>query len=456
MKKKLLMLILSGLFLSNAQDAVHTKNHEENRIVKHAVKPIRPDYRQVNYDPAKITLYTLEDPLTFLSGKKVTSPEQWPARCKEILDIFAKEMYGQEPPRPECVKIELIEEKEGALAGFAVRSQYRMWFKADKSGPCLDFLVLRPRFGPKKARPVLFLNYGGNHRLIPDKEVIIPEGMWTHSADRKIKTERGVQCDPNAKTVLPIGMLLSNGFAVISCCYCQVSPDPLHDEKEERYRQEPFAYTKIFELWGPRDESRTDNITSLGAWAWALSRGLDLAETIPELDAENSIVTGYSRLGKAALLAAARDERFAVCVPVQCGGGGATLAKRDFGENISTEIRMFRHWYCKAYDKYAADPAKLLTFDQHLLLAAVAPRKLLIAGFDNPWFDTEGEYLACKAASPAWELHGKAPFPDVPFPADFDTSAIGPSLGYYRRSQEHGIADFDWLMLMRFANDQRR
>jgi len=116
---------------------------------------------------------------------------------------------------------------------------------------------------------------------------------------------------------------------------------------------------------------------------------------------KNSIVTGCSRLGKAALLAAARDERFAVCVPVQCGGGGATLAKRDFGENISTEIRMFRHWYCKAYDKYAVNPAKLLTFDQHLLLAAVAPRKLLIAGFDNPWFDTEGEYLACKAASPA-------------------------------------------------------
>ncbi|MBO5959564.1 MAG: hypothetical protein J6Q65_05530, partial [Lentisphaeria bacterium] len=151
--------------------------------MKYAIKSIRPKYRAVNYDPKKIAPYTLEDPLTFLSGKKVTSPEQWSARRKEILDIFAKEMYGQEPPRPECVKIELVEEKAGALAGFAVRSQYRMWFKKDKSGSCLDFLVLRPRFGTKKARPVLFLNYGGNHRLIPDKEVIIPEGMWTHSPD---------------------------------------------------------------------------------------------------------------------------------------------------------------------------------------------------------------------------------------------------------------------------------
>ena len=421
--------------------------------MKDKAEPIRPNYHEVNYDPKIIAPYTLEDPLTFLSGRKVSSPGQWPARRREILDIFAREMFGKEPPAPECVKIELIEEKEGALAGFAVRSQYRMWFKPDKSGPCLDFLVLRPRYCTGKARPVIFLNYDGNHELIPDKEVIIPEGMWSHyMEDHQVSKKRGTQCDPNQDSVLPVGMLLNSGFAVISCCYCQVSPDPLHTEKDARFRQDPFAYTKIFELWGKQDESRTDNTTALGAWAWALSRGLDLAETIPQLDAKRSIVTGYSRLGKAALLAAARDERFAVCVPVQCGGGGAALAKRDFGENISTEIRMFRHWYCKAYDKYAADPAKLLTFDQHLLLAAVAPRKLLIAGFDNPWFDTEGEYLACKAASSAWKICGKAPFPEVPFPGDFDTSAIGQDLGYYRRSEGHGIAYFDWLQLIRFAN----
>ena len=418
------------------------------------VEPIRPNYNEPNFDPAQIAPYTLEDPLTFLSGEKVTSPEQWEIRRKEILEIFAKEMFGKEPPAPECIKIELIEEKDGALAGFAVRSQYRMWFKPDKSGPCLDFLVLRPRFYTKKARPVIFLNYDGNHELIPDEEVIIPEGMWSHfTEDHQIPKRRGFQCDPNQDSVLPIGMLLNSGFAVISCCYCQISPDPLCTESDARFRQEPFAYTKIFELWGKRDETQTDNITALGAWAWALSRGLDLAYNIPQLDAEHSIVTGYSRLGKAALLAAARDKRFPVCFPVQCGGGGATLAKRDFGENISTEIHMFRHWYCKAYDKYEKNPAKLLTFDQHLLVAAVAPRRLLIAGFNKPWYDTEGEFLACKAASPAWEICGKDPFPNVSFPKDFDTSAIGRYLGYYHRSQGHGVAYFDWLQFMRFADD---
>ena len=121
-------------------------------------------------------------------------------------------------------------------------------------------------------------------------------------------------------------------------------------------------------------------------------------------------------------------------------------------QNIATEMRMFRHWYCKAYKKYERNPARLLTFDQHLLVAAVAPRKLLIAGFDNPWFDTEGEFLACKAASPVWEFLGKKGLPAVSFPADFETSAIGEYLGYYRRSEQHGIAAFDWLQLLEFTN----
>ncbi|MBE6358344.1 MAG: hypothetical protein E7057_03745 [Lentisphaerae bacterium] len=418
------------------------------------IPDIRENYFEPNYDPEKIAPYTLEDPLTFLDGRKVTNAAEWSERRKEILGIFASEMFGQEPPRPETVIVEKVEEKGDALAGFAVRSQYQMYFKADKSGPCINWLVLRPRHAAKPVPPILFLNYRGNRELIPDTEVLSPK-MWnraTHSFE--LPETRGVMCDPNHDTVMPIGILLSAGFAVVTASYCEVSPDPDPDPytKEERYRQNNFAYTGVFELWGKRDESRTDNPTALGAWAWALSRGVDLVEKLPELDAEKVIVTGCSRLGKAAAIAAARDERFAICVPVQCGGGGLTLAKRDFGENIATEVKMFTHWYCKAYSKYQRNPAKLLNFDQHLLAAAIAPRKLLIAGFDNQWFDTEGEYLVCKAASCAWEVCGKPGFPDVPYPADFETSAIGEYLGYYRRSEGHGIAAFDWWQLIQFAS----
>ena len=376
--------------------------------------------REPNWDRSKIGAYELEDPLTFLDGRKVASAADWAARRREILGVFAREMYGAEPPAPETVKAEIATNCV-TCAGFAVRRRYRMSFRADGSGPSFDWDVWLPRHAKGRVPVILWLNYDGSQDLIDTRQ------------------------NPDGNTIFPVGMLMAKGYAVMTARYTDVSPD-----------ESGAAYTGVFALWGERDERRTDNTTSLGAWAWALCRGLDLAERIPEIDATRNIVTGYSRLAKAALIAAARDERFRVCVPVQTGGGGCPLAKRDFGENVSTENRMFPHWFCPAYAKYAADPAKLLTFDQHLFLACVAPRALLVAGFDEPWFDTEGEYLAVKAASPVWELLGRAGLPKGAFPPDFDTSAVGPDLGYVRRSEGHGISAYDWMWMLGFAERHLR
>ena len=411
--------------------------------------------REVNYDASKMPPYTLEDPLEFADGTKVATPADWVRRRREILDIFAREMYGAEPPKPEAVVTELIDSKV-SVAGYAIRRRYRMWFKADKTGPCVNWVVWTPRFAKKPVPVISFLNYRGNHELVCDPDIEVQQGwcrngkfVQNHRASEKT---RGKMQNQNEDTVFPLQTIIARGYAVMSACYAEVSPDPTQQEKEAEYKQEIFAYTGVFDLWPKRDDSRSDNITSLGAWAWALSRGLDLAGRIDGIDAKKSVVTGCSRLGKAALLAAARDERFAVCVPNQTGGGGAPLAKRDYGENVSVVNRAFTHWYCTAYAKYAQAPWEMLKFDQHLLLAAIAPRALLVQGFDSPWFDTEGEYLAVKAASPVWKFLGKSGMPDVAWPDDFDTSAIGRDLGYVRRSQEHGISAYDWMWLIDFAD----
>ena len=410
--------------------------------------------RQPNYDESKIAPYKLEDTLTFADGTKLASPADWPKRRAEILDIFAKEMYGQPPPAPEAVVTETVDEKV-SLAGYAIRRQVKMWFKADKSGPCVNWIVFLPRFAKKPVPVLLFLNYRGNHELVPDSDIPVMEG-WSQNGrevanHRASEKTRGRMCDPNMATVFPIGTILARGYAVMSACYCEISPDPTAQETNQDFRQDSFAYTGVFTLWPNRDPARIDNTTAIGAWAWTLSRGLDLAERMPEIDAQKSVVTGCSRLGKSALLAGARDERFAVVVPNQTGGGGAPLAKRDFGENVSTEMKAFTHWYCKAYGKYA-DNEQAMKFDQHLLLASIAPRHLLIEGFDSDWFDTKGEYLSCRAASPAWTFLGKPGLPESPFPDDFDTSCIGTSLGYVRRSQEHGISAYDWSWMLDFAD----
>ncbi|MBP5510506.1 MAG: acetylxylan esterase [Kiritimatiellae bacterium] len=408
--------------------------------------------RKPNYDESKVKPYKLEDPLTFVDGKKVKTPDDWARRRREILEIFQREMYGRMPPPPETLSLEVLEEGK-TMDGFALRKQVRMRFKPDKSGPKIDWIIVRPAYAEKPVPAILFLNYRGNQEFFVDPEVRVTDG-WLKNNPKKFVTDnrvseksRGVACtNPNAPSTFPLGMLLARGYAVVTACYGEISPDPKFPESQEK-----LAYTGVFSLWPPRDPSRTDNTTSLNAWAWGLMRGLDMLEREPAVDAKRVAVTGCSRLGKAALLAGAFDERFPVVIPNQTGGGGAPLAKRDFGENISTEMKSFTHWYCKAYGKYV-DNEDAMPFDQHLLLAAVAPRRLLVEGFNEPWFDSKGEYLACRAASCVWNLLGKSPMPDVPYPKDLATDAIGGDLGYYHRPGHHGINDWDWLRILDFAD----
>ena len=409
-----------------------------------------------NYDEAKIAPYALEDPLTFIDGRKVNTAVEWRKRRAEILGIFAKEMYGLPPPAPEEVITETLEQGV-TLGGFAIRRQIRMWFKKDRSGPYLDWLMLIPRHEKKPVPVIMGLNYRGNHELIADKEVIVPDNAWIKNdvgagitEHRPVESARGRKCSANERSVFPADMILARGYALMTACYGQVAPDPVWCDRVLADRPEPRAFTGVFSLWG-HDPKQSDGTGTLGAWAWALSRGLDLVERTEEVDARKCVVSGYSRLAKAALLAAARDERFAVCVPVQCGAGGVQLLKRDFGETVAIICRQFPHWFCPAYQKYA-DNEENMPFDQHLLLATIAPRPLLVLGFDERWYDTKGEWLSCRSASPVWDFLGVPGLPDVPFPADYCKSCVGTHLAYIRRTERHGISAYDWTWMMDFAD----
>ena len=73
-------------------------------------------------------------------------------------------------------------------------------------------------------------------------------------------------------------------------------------------------------------------------------------------------------------------------------------------------------------------------------------------GYDVQWFDPEGEYLACRAASPAWTFLGKKGLPDVPYPADYSTDCMGEDLAFVRRTEGHGYSAHDWTWLMDFCD----
>ena len=383
--------------------------------------PEKTKWVSINYDESKAGVlgrdYSLEDVLTFSDGRKVANAADWAERRREILRIFEREVYGVMPPRPAAMKVELVSEKL-TEDRFAMERRYRTTFREDGTGPAIDWIVFVPKYAKKPCPAILHLNYKGNDR--------IAEGSTNHY-------------------LLPIGDMVAHGYAFMSACYTQITADPRNLDDSAH------VYDGVYELWGWRDPKRTDLTGTLMAWAWGLCRGLDLAERIPELDAKRNVVTGSSRLGKAALLAAAYDERFAVCVPNQTGAVGVQLMKRDYGESLKSQERAFPHWYCSALWKYK-DDQRSLPFDQHLLLACVAPRALLLECYHKKWFDPVGEWLAAKAASCAWELLCGRGLGADEWPEPYSEELVRPPFGYVRRTECHGLSPYDWKWTLDFSD----
>jgi len=357
-------------------------------------------------------------PLFFSDCRRVTK-ESWPGRRRELLDLFEREVYGRLPPKPAEMTYEVVDDKMSDDR-FATIRRYRQYFRNDKSGPAIDWIVVLPRHAEGPVPVFVHLNYAGLDEI---------ERKRTNHYD------------------LPWDMLVADGYAFMSAHYAQITGDGA---------EHGGFFNGVCELWGKRDFSRLDNPGSLMIWAWGLMRGLDLAEKIPEIDAARNVVIGSSRLGKAALLAAAYDERFAVCVPNQAGAVGVQLMKRDYGESLKGQRLTFPHWYCRNVWKYAENP-KAQPFDQHLLLACVAPRALLLECYHKKWFDPKGEWLAAKAASPAWELlTGKAlgggDVAPSEWPEPYSDAMAAPPFGYVRRTECHGLAPYDWKWALDFAD----
>lgn len=382
----------------------------------------------------------------------VQDAARWPQRRAMILDLFQGEMYGR-MPAPSPIFFELVDqgrtsipEQSGAPAREAVLEQYRMWFKADRTGPSVVWLLVKPADATAPLPVILLQNFHGNDAFLTDTRILGPDCC------DGVPLGRGAEMNPAKRYYTPLSYLLSRGYAFLTAYYEDFAPDPDTDPNAMA-----LAFKRVFDLWAPRDPARTDNPTTLTAWAWGYLRGMDLVEQLPALDASRVLLTGCSRLGKAALIAAACDERFAIVAPVQTGGGGAPLTKHPLEgkETIASETSTYPNWFLPQYALWAGREQEM-PFDQHMLLACIAPRPLLVLGYNNKWFDPEGEYLSVKAAAPIWSLLGvdPSPFPAVERPEANASTAIGAHLGYVWRTKDagHGILFKDWKWMLDFAD----
>lgn len=239
----------------------------------------------------------------------------------------------------------------------------------------------------------------------------------------------------------PTEELIDNGFAVLSFCYKDITDDDGDFTNGLAGILYPGGVRK-----SPTDPGK------IAMWAWAAQRVMDYAATLPELlDLDCAIVCGHSRLGKTALLAAATDERFVFGYSNDSGCAGAAITRNKQGETVKDICDSFSYWFCDNYKKYI-DNEQNMPFDQHYLVAAIAPRRVLIgSATEDLWADPVSEQLCCFAASPAF----KNGFVCPDRRAETDEEFLSGDIGYHLRKGLHYFSREDWSKLIKFVNLHR-
>ncbi len=98
------------------------------------------------------------------------------------------------------------------------------------------------------------------------------------------------------------------------------------------------------------------------------------------------------------------------------------------------------------------DREKYLPFDQHELVALIAPRPIYIASAEEDnWSDQKGEFLGGKGAEPVYALYGLNGIGCEEMPP-VDTPYMNGSIAYHNRKGPHAILPYDWEQFLRFAD----
>ncbi len=325
---------------------------------------------------------------------------------EEMLNIIQSELFGFMPPKPEKISFEAEENIIPKFcAGKAVCNKITVHTVVNGKDFSFPFLA-----------------------TLPINDEIHP--FFVHINFR----------DMNPDRYMPTEELIDNGFAVLSIYYNDVATD-----------DNDFTNGLAGILYPDGERKSSTDCGKIAMWAWATQRALDYAQTLPQkLDMKRSVVCGHSRLGKTALLAGATDERFAFSYSNDSGCSGAAIARGTSpgGERVADIWDRFSFWFCENYKKYCNNEENM-PFDQHYLIASIAPRNVLVgSASEDKWADPLSEMLGCVGASDAFDK----PFVYQDRPPQIDDKFLEGDVGYHMRKGLHYFSREDWQRLIEFVN----
>ncbi|MEM7368859.1 MAG: acetylxylan esterase [Bacteroidota bacterium] len=399
-----------------------------------------------NTEESKVPAYELPPLLQTPAGTSIETEEDWAASRKRILQLFRDEVYGHVPGTADSVSLETSEEDATALGGTAIRKQWKLTVWKQGNQHSMDVLLYLPNSSSDPVPLFLGMNFYGNHTVHEDPAIWMT-GSWVRNNEefgieenKATEASRGVHASRWA-----IEQIIQRGYGVATIYYGDVVPDvadcfgqgifPLF----YREGQQPTATE-----WG-----------AIAAWAWSLSRILDVLEDDPAIDSDRVAVLGHSRLGKTALWAGAEDSRFAMVISNNSGCGGAALSRREFGETVKAINDRFPHWFNDRFPAYN-DRVGDLPLDQHMLISLMAPRPVYVASAsEDLWADPKGEFLSASLASPVYALFGKEGLSQSDMPSP-DQPINSGHIGYHLRTGKHDLTAYDWQQYMDFADQWMR
>jgi hypothetical protein len=278
------------------------------------------------------------------------------------------------------------------------------------------------------------MNFCGNHAVLNDPDIPLPTGWMPNSCagctnNQATEAGRGSQVNTWA-----IEQAIDRGYAVAQFYAGDIEPDQPNASEGIR-----AAYREYD--WG-----------TIAAWAWGFSCGVSYLSQDPDIHPKQIAVVGHSRNGKAALVAAAFDERIALAIPLQAGCGGTAPSRGKIGESVKQINEHFPHWFNAEFKKFNDQPDRL-PFDQHCLIALCAPRPVLLPNaVEDQWANPSGQFEMLQEAEPVYRLLGADGLAADRMPAV--GRLVDSTLGYYIRPGKHSMTTEDWKVFLDYADKQ--